>query len=48
MPAYAVAIISGGQGKAETKIEAMKHAGIAISDSPAALGKTLKRVLKGK
>jgi len=45
---HAGAIISGGKGKAETKIEAMKHAGIAISDSPAALGKTLKRVLKGK
>ncbi len=45
---HAGAIISGGKGKAETKIEAMKQAGIAISDSPAALGKTLMRVLKGK
>jgi succinyl-CoA synthetase alpha subunit len=45
---HAGAIISGGKGKAETKIEAMKRAGIAVSDSPAALGKTLKRVLKGK
>jgi succinyl-CoA synthetase alpha subunit len=45
---HAGAIISGGKGKAETKIEAMKRAGIAISDSPAALGKTLKRALKGK
>ena len=45
---HAGAIISGGKGKAETKIEAMKQAGIAISDSPAALGKTLKRALKGK
>jgi succinyl-CoA synthetase alpha subunit len=45
---HAGAIISGGKGKAETKIEAMKRAGIAISDSPAALGKTLKSVLKGK
>jgi succinyl-CoA synthetase alpha subunit len=44
---HAGAIISGGKGKAETKIEAMKRAGIAISDSPAALGKTLKRALKG-
>ncbi|MGE4249246.1 MAG: succinate--CoA ligase subunit alpha [Parvibaculaceae bacterium] len=44
---HAGAIISGGKGKAETKIEAMKRAGIAISDSPAALGKTLKGVLKG-
>jgi succinyl-CoA synthetase alpha subunit len=45
---HAGAIISGGKGKAETKIEAMRRAGIAISDSPAALGKTLKHVLKGK
>jgi succinyl-CoA synthetase alpha subunit len=44
---HAGAIISGGKGKAETKIEAMRRAGIAISDSPAALGKTLKRVLNG-
>jgi succinyl-CoA synthetase alpha subunit len=44
---HAGAIISGGKGKAQTKIEAMKRAGIAISDSPAALGKTLKHVLKG-
>jgi succinyl-CoA synthetase alpha subunit len=44
---HAGAIISGGKGKAEGKIEAMKEAGIAVADSPAALGKTLKRVLKG-
>src|SRR5437764_9875978 len=42
---HAGAIISGGKGKAEGKIEAMKRAGITVSDSPAALGKTLKRVL---
>jgi succinyl-CoA synthetase alpha subunit len=44
---HAGAIISGGKGKAESKIEAMRRAGIAISDSPAALGTTLRRVLKG-
>jgi succinyl-CoA synthetase alpha subunit len=44
---HAGAIISGGKGKAETKIEAMRRAGIAISDSPAALGTTLKGVLNG-
>ena len=44
---HAGAIISGGKGKAEDKIEAMRSAGIAIADSPAALGTTLARVLKG-
>jgi succinyl-CoA synthetase alpha subunit len=44
---HAGAIISGGKGKAEDKIEAMRLAGIAIADSPAALGTTLAKVLKG-
>ena len=44
---HAGAIISGGKGKAEDKIEAMKSAGIAVADSPAALGTTLAKVLKG-
>ena len=38
---HAGAIISGGQGGAENKIELMKSAGITISESPADLGKTL-------
>jgi len=42
---HAGAIISGGKGGAEDKIEAMKSAGISVSDSPAALGTTLKSVL---
>ncbi len=43
---HAGAIISGGKGKAEDKLAAMKSAGIAISPSPAALGKTLLEVLR--
>ena len=38
---HAGAIISGGKGGAEDKIEAMKSAGIIISKSPADIGKTL-------
>ncbi|HYM29762.1 MAG TPA: succinate--CoA ligase subunit alpha [Candidatus Cybelea sp.] len=44
---HAGAIISGGRGGAEDKIEAMKAAGITVSDSPAALGQTMLKVLKG-
>ncbi len=45
---HAGAIISGGKGKAEDKLEAMRSAGIAIAASPAALGTTLVDVLKGQ
>ena len=38
---HAGAIISGGKGGAEDKIESMKSAGITISKSPADIGKTL-------
>jgi len=43
---HAGAIISGGKGTAEDKIEAMKSAGITVSESPSALGTTLKEVLE--
>ena len=44
---HAGAIISGGKGGAEDKIEAMKSAGIAVSQSPAAIGTTMVELLKG-
>ncbi len=44
---HAGAIISGGKGGAEDKIEAMRSAGITVADSPAAMGTTLIEVLKG-
>jgi len=38
---HAGAIISGGKGNAEDKVEKMKSCGILISESPAQIGKTL-------
>ena len=42
---HAGAIISGGEGTAQSKIAALKEAGIAVSDSPATLGETVTKVL---
>ena len=45
---HAGAIISGGKGTAEDKIAALQAAGIAVAESPALIGETLKRIMNSK
>jgi succinyl-CoA synthetase alpha subunit len=42
---HAGAIISGGKGTAGSKMEALRSAGIHVSDSPALLGKTMMEAM---
>ncbi len=42
---HAGAIISGGEGTAESKIAALKAAGIAVAESPATIGETMAKVI---
>jgi succinyl-CoA synthetase alpha subunit len=42
---HAGAIVSGGKGGAEDKIEAMKSAGIVVTDNPSFMGRTMKELL---
>lgn len=44
---HAGAIISGGKGGAEDKIDSMKSAGVRVSDSPAGIGDAMVEAMRG-
>lgn len=45
---HAGAVISGSQGSAQDKVDALRSAGVVLSESPANIGKTLSEVVRGE
>ncbi|HTT71958.1 MAG TPA: succinate--CoA ligase subunit alpha, partial [Anaeromyxobacteraceae bacterium] len=45
---HAGAVISGGSGTADAKLEAFREAGVTVCDGPHLLGKTMKELLEGR